>query len=184
MDGLLVISGAPGCGKTTVANILHSSIDSPTVLLPRDIFSVDMTKGDVSLRVPMKDSYKYAIRAFLAAGAFVICEGAFYSEHWRQTFRRIENELSIKATLVYLQASKEVAIERARGRSKADVIDDAYIAEAYGGAHPFGWENEIVIQTDHLAALEVAQRIADCLGVTLHDTLEKRLWHSDSFHMD
>lgn len=183
MSKLIIIRAAPGTGKTSVANILHNRADAKTVLLPRDLFHVEIIKDRRELRTAVNDVYFTAIAKFLEADAVVICEGAFYSEFWHESFKKIEQELKPETFHFFLKASLETVLDRARNRKKADILTDDMIRGEYAGAKPLGWENEHVIDTEDKSLEEVVAEIAEITGLKLVKGL-KGPWYSDSFHPD
>jgi adenylylsulfate kinase-like enzyme len=102
---IILFCGIPGCGKTTVAELLAERL---TVLGQTQLLSSD------KLRPPV---YKKLFRALATnekRADFVILDATFYKREWRQQVRALAR--SEKVITVYLECPLSTALARNRAR--------------------------------------------------------------------
>jgi predicted kinase len=110
---LVVFCGIPGSGKTTiaklVANCFKGSIlietDSVRKMLARPSFSPDESKFVYNACFAMA-------KEALKAGYFVLLDGTFLREEYRQEARRVLRRYYVRADTVWVRCGLETALER------------------------------------------------------------------------
>jgi tRNA uridine 5-carbamoylmethylation protein Kti12 len=110
---IIIFCGIPGCGKTTVAELLAERlpVHGPIQLLTSD-----------KLRPPV---YKKLFRALATnekRADFVILDATFYKREWRQQVKALA--VSEKVITVYLECPLSTALERNRTR-RANISEKA-----------------------------------------------------------
>ena len=110
---IILFCGIPGCGKTTVAELLAGRLP---VLGPIQLLTSD------KLRPPV---YKKLFRALATnekRADFVILDATFYKREWRQQVKALA--VSEKVITVYLECPLSTALERNRTR-RANISEKA-----------------------------------------------------------
>jgi adenylylsulfate kinase-like enzyme len=110
---IILFCGIPGCGKTTVAELLAERLP---VLGPIQLLTSD------KLRPPV---YKKLFRALATnekRADFVILDATFYKREWRQQVKALA--VSEKVITVYLECPLSTALERNRTR-RANISEKA-----------------------------------------------------------
>ena len=124
---IIVITGSPGTGKTTIASIVAKESDlAKSVHMHTDDFFHYLSKGAIPPHLPESNEQNaVVIEAFLAAakryargGYDVIVDGIvgpWFLEPWRAIVRE-----GYEVHYIVLRASKEETMQRAVERSKLD----------------------------------------------------------------
>ncbi len=161
---IIVISGAPGTGKTTISTQIADESDRETsVCLHTDSFYEALKKGAIPPYLPeSKRQNQIVINAFLEAakcfahgGYDVIVDGVvgpWFLEPWLQIVRD-----GYEVHYIILRAAKEETTKRAIRRSKLDPESNAFLVETM-------WA-----QFTHLGRYE--QNVLDTTDLSVHDTV-------------
>ncbi len=183
MSKLIILRGPSSVGKSTIANYLHNFGTDNTVLLPKDVFAIDIIKDNPKLYKPMLRALEKTAQEFLATDSTVIIEGAMYQQHWIDMLERL-SKVADETFVFFLQAKLSTVIDRSGQRKKKRALAEEKVAELHPGAQPTGWPNEVVIDTENIGSDQIAKHIAEQCGIKLDETQEKATWFSYSFHPD
>lgn len=128
---LVVIQGAPGSGKTVLANKLRKDIDWPILgkdnlkeLLFETISQSDMTFSRLQGAVAFDMLYAFAKR-FLAEGQPVVIEGAFWKNASRKEIAVILEETGARYLELFCHVDEEIRQERFAERRRHSAHMDA-----------------------------------------------------------
>jgi predicted kinase len=142
---ILIVSGPPGAGKTTVARRLAATWDGLAVHLPTDAFYSAILSGYVApwltesqaQNVTVNQAIAAAASAYAAGGYAVLLDGVvgpWFIEPYREAAARAGAQLAY----VVLRPDRETAVARARGREEMPLTDyPAGLFERFGDLGPF-----------------------------------------------
>jgi predicted kinase len=130
---LVVIQGAPGVGKTTIARRIRQDIALPLLgkddikellfeHLPQSNREFSRLQGMVSFEM----LYTFA-RTFLKKGTSVIIEGAFHTELSRQNIQAILEETGADFFEIFCHLDEDVRRQRFEERSKDGTRHPAHL---------------------------------------------------------
>jgi len=161
MKGRLVIfCGIPGSGKTTVARLVADSVkdslliqtDDMRAMLPHPTFSGPESKF-------VYDACFAVAKVALKAGYFVVLDGTFMREEYREEAKTLLARYYSKAVVVWTRCSLEKALER-NGARKAIVPPEKVRAMYEGFEAPIG---AIEVETSRLSAESASKRVVESL---------------------
>lgn len=166
---IVVITGAPGTGKTTTSAIIakNSSMEK-SVHMHTDDFYHYLSKGAIPPHLPESDSQNLiVIEAFLEAakryvrgGYDVIVDGIigpWFLEPWLKTVRD-----GYEVHYIILRADKEETMKRAIERSKLDRETNIELVEVmWEQFHNIGIYEKNVIDTTSLSISETVSEIEE-----------------------
>ncbi len=139
---LLLLTGSPGCGKTTVAPLVADRHD-PSACLDLDWFFSKLRRGSVEPWRPEAHAQNRvvlhaaaeAVAAFAAGGYFTVAEGILYP-FMLDLFAAAGDRYGIPIDYAVLRAPIDLVQERVQGRrsepqhagalADADVVDDLW----------------------------------------------------------
>lgn len=179
MSKLLVIRGATGSGKSSLANYIHNYIVGSSVLLPQDVFTVDFIKNESSLFKASLDALETSARAYLNSDTVVILEGVFSAKHWEEMIYRLS--VDTERHYFFLSTTVDTSIERAGKREKSAQITEEDVRLWHPKSTPLHAANETVIAADTLSTRVIAQQIASQCNIELDLSQEKAKLCSNSF---
>lgn len=133
---IVLVSGAPGTGKSTVAALLaRDSTLERSLLLHTDNFYDALCKGAIPPHQPgsqeqnriVIESFREAAKRFARGGYDVVVDGVigpWFLEPWLQAARE-----GYQVHYLVLRASKEATLSRALGRTKLDASTNRELVE-------------------------------------------------------
>ncbi|MFG3041721.1 AAA family ATPase [Streptomyces sp. NPDC048330] len=120
---LLVISGPPGTGKSTLARVLAEHLGCPAVI--RDeikqgmvLNAVPSPDGTDHLNFPARDAFFNTITVLLEAGVTVVAESAFQDRLWRPGLEALTEIASVR--VIRCTTPTETIVERITQRAEDD----------------------------------------------------------------
>jgi predicted kinase len=121
---LIVITGLPGTGKTTIAEELAKEIDAI-------VFSTDKIRKKIFQKPVYNEEDKKIVynqlfletNKYLAKGKNVILDGTFYTKSLRQRAKEVGKSLSNNVYFIYCETPEEILKKRIENRK--DKYSDA-----------------------------------------------------------
>lgn len=123
---LIIISGAPGVGKTTIGNMLFSKLDSSAFLDGDDVWRINPFEVTDKTRSIVEKNIIYILRNYIEAGyEYVILSWVLHRQSIIDRLLNNLNDLDFKVYIFTLICNEEILIERRQlqGREKDIAID-------------------------------------------------------------
>ena len=179
MGKLIVIRGATGSGKSSVANYLHNNLEADSVLLPQDVFKIDIAKDNPLLHQAVLNALEESAKEFLAVESVVIVEGVLSKKHWHDMINRLA--ANNESHIFFLSASLETSIKRASQRDKSSILSENDVRQFHPKSIPMGLLNEVIIDVDNTTVEVVAKIIAQNCSLEIKNRQPKAKLFSNSF---
>ena len=120
---LIVVSGPPGSGKTTLAHAIAGAVGCPAIC--RDEIKEGMAHASPGFRPRPSDeltmrtlpTFFGVLRLLLTSGVTTVAEAAFQDSVWRPGLESLDNQARIR--IVHCTVDAEVAFRRILGRKHA-----------------------------------------------------------------
>jgi chloramphenicol 3-O-phosphotransferase len=136
---VLILTGAPGCGKTTVARVLSETASQPTVHLVTDSFYTAIRKGFVAPFLPEAAQQNEVVIGVLvhcmlgyAAGGYDVIVDGIIGPWSLQPFRNAAKNAGLPLSFVVLRPNLEETLSRAVGREGKELKSSGPIKGLYG----------------------------------------------------
>jgi tRNA uridine 5-carbamoylmethylation protein Kti12 len=167
---LLLLTGSPGCGKTTVAPLV-ADFESPSACLDLDWFFAKLRQGAIAPwleeahqqnRVVLSAAAS-AVATFAAGSYFTVAEGILYP-FMLDLFAGACESLGIDINYAVLRAPLDVVQERVQQRTseplhKDALADEGVVGDLWTQFESAGVDERHRVESGHLPPSEVAAEI-------------------------
>lgn len=161
---LLIVSGPPGAGKTTVARRMAEASGAPAVHLHTDDFFAAIRSGFITPWLPESTAQNTTISRVIVAAAGAYAEGGFrvfidgvVGPWFLDIYRAEAARLGLALDYVVLRPALEIAVIRARDRLVGPLAD--YPPNIFEGFADLGPLEGHVIDTSALPEADVIAEI-------------------------
>ena len=171
---MIVVTGPPGAGKTTVAGLVADAL-SPSVHLHADDFwnyirsgriapylSESKQQNEVVMQIVAQAATGYACSGYKIVVDGIV--GPWFIDAFRQL--AVENDLSLH--YIVLRPDESVAVDRALGRSSPALIDESPVRKMYIEFSNLGAFEAFVIDNTHQTADETARLVIEHAATGSH----------------
>jgi predicted kinase len=168
MPSLLIITGPPGAGKSTVAGLVAETAGRPTVHLPTDSFYVWIRTGFVLPYLPEAERQNEVVagvlvdaaRGYARGGYDVVLDGILGP--WAlQPFRDAAARDGLELSYVVLRPSLETALARATAREGRALREVGPIKGLYGAFADLGELERCVVDSTDQEPEQTAAAVRD-----------------------
>jgi len=168
---VILIAGFGGCGKTTVARILHNSFVSSACVSADALTEIrPLTLDDKLLRVRLRNCLD-VIRNFLDEGfEHVVCDGLIWSQKELNAVAGALAGEHVELFVFWLQASKVVRFRRVLDNAQASGGDTMQFLEHVESKIADPWPMTLnnghveMVETSYIDVQKTAQIIIDRLS--------------------
>ena len=171
MSDVLLLTGSPGSGKTTVAALVATDAARPTVHLTTDEFFRAIRTGFIPPYLPeahrqnevVVDAIVAAVAEYARGGYDVVVDGII-GPWFLPPYRKAAAEGEWRMSYVVLRPDLDTTLDRARRRADTELKDIDAITGLYGAfANLDDLENH-VIDTTHLDAAQTAAAVREAVA--------------------
>jgi chloramphenicol 3-O-phosphotransferase len=165
MSGALVIvTGPPGAGKTSLCRILAADWASPAVNLTCDHFFEAIRAGFIAPWLPQSAEQNRVINDAIAAAACAYARGGYQvfidgvvGPWLLDIFREAARRAGLRLDYVVLALTRETAVARARDRAEGPLAD--YPPRIFEGLADLGPLHSHAMAVEGLALADIAARL-------------------------
>ncbi|MHC9293508.1 AAA family ATPase [Mycobacterium sp. LTG2003] len=172
MNGdVVILSGPPGSGKTTVAELIAGAADRPTVHLTTDQFYRAIRAGYIAPYLPAAqaqnevviDAIVAAVSAYAGGGFDVVVDG-IVGPWFLAPFRDLAARVGLTLSYIVLRPTLQTALARAQARSGADLKDPDAITGLHSAFAELDELESHVIDNSALDASGTAERVRQAIA--------------------
>ncbi|QRY54931.1 AAA family ATPase [Mycolicibacterium septicum] len=163
---VVILSGPPASGKTTVADLIAGSADRPTVHLTTDQFYRAIRAGYIAPYLPeaqgqnevVVDAIVAAVAAYAGGGFDVVVDG-IVGPWFLGPFRGLAAQAGLTISYIVLRPTLDTALRRAQARGGQDLKDPDAITGMHRAFAELGELTSHVIDNSGLDAAETADQV-------------------------
>jgi chloramphenicol 3-O-phosphotransferase len=163
---LLILTGPPGAGKSTVARVVAETAGRPTVHLHTDSFYVWIRTGFVPPYLPEAARQNEVVLGVIAEAACGYARGGYdvvldgIIGPWAlQPFRDAAKRDGLDLTYVVLRPSLDVTLARGTAREGRELTEVEPIKGMHGAFAALGELEDRVLDTSELSVEETVARV-------------------------
>ncbi|GAA3776503.1 AAA family ATPase [Plantactinospora mayteni] len=162
----IILTGPPGAGKTTVAELFASDASVPTVHLTTDLFYRSIRTGFVLPFLPgaqrqnevVVEAIVGTVATFARGGYDVVVDG-IVGPWFLPPFRAMAERDDLRVYYVVLRPDLGTTLSRAKGRAGSELKDVEAIIGLYGAFAQLEEFEDHVIDTGDLDAVRTAAEV-------------------------